>query len=478
MKIAVRVRRGAFVSAFAAGLVAMSGVVLAEDAFVASPVGVLHYVINPTGTPTLVETITDPDIKRPYGLGRRLNGALVVGNTDTCFVCGTGGIVSFTKASCGQPGVKAGSVTTGFNTPHALTIVGDYAYLLDSFNARIKTFRFNTAGAPVLVSNTSAGVLPTDVRGITVHPGLGEILVSTCCGSNNVSRFRIQADGSLSPIGSFSGNGISNPHQMVVSPSGELFVSNANGNSVSRFKFGPTGTVIPNGTISGNNISTPLGVGMSPWGELFVANSGNNSVSRFTFDGSGNAVANGSFGTPNTADHIIFASQLPPAFLGPAAQQGCPGGSVNIGIIGGAPIDTAAFATFVWQVYDPATLTWKNLADGPAPAPGTATVVGTNTPTLQLFDLTPADAAKYRVIVDAGCGTVTSTESVLTIKACDYSCVADYDGSGGTPDSTDIAAFFLDWLTGAECADADCSGGTPDSSDINAFFGPWLAGGC
>jgi predicted outer membrane repeat protein len=57
-------------------------------------------------------------------------------------------------------------------------------------------------------------------------------------------------------------------------------------------------------------------------------------------------------------------------------------------------------------------------------------------------------------------------------------CVADFDASGGTPDASDIDAFFNAWLAGSDTADADCSGGTPDSSDIDAFFTQWLAGGC
>jgi hypothetical protein len=57
-------------------------------------------------------------------------------------------------------------------------------------------------------------------------------------------------------------------------------------------------------------------------------------------------------------------------------------------------------------------------------------------------------------------------------------CTADFDGSGGTPDSGDIDAFFTAWLAGEANADADCSGGTPDAGDIDVFFGQWLAGGC
>jgi hypothetical protein len=57
-------------------------------------------------------------------------------------------------------------------------------------------------------------------------------------------------------------------------------------------------------------------------------------------------------------------------------------------------------------------------------------------------------------------------------------CTADFDNSGGTPDASDIDAYFQAWLNGNSSADADCSGGTPDASDIDAFFVSWLDGGC
>jgi hypothetical protein len=55
-------------------------------------------------------------------------------------------------------------------------------------------------------------------------------------------------------------------------------------------------------------------------------------------------------------------------------------------------------------------------------------------------------------------------------------CIGDFDNSGGTPDSSDIDAFFNAWLAGEDSADVDGSGGTPDSSDIDTFFIAWLAG--
>ncbi|NUQ69131.1 MAG: hypothetical protein HUU18_12755 [Phycisphaerales bacterium] len=57
-------------------------------------------------------------------------------------------------------------------------------------------------------------------------------------------------------------------------------------------------------------------------------------------------------------------------------------------------------------------------------------------------------------------------------------CIADYNGSGGTPDDADVAAFFDAWNNGDECSDANGSGGTPDDADVAMFFELWNNGGC
>jgi hypothetical protein len=67
---------------------------------------------------------------------------------------------------------------------------------------------------------------------------------------------------------------------------------------------------------------------------------------------------------------------------------------------------------------------------------------------------------------------------VLTGIDAGCPCPADFDNSGGTPDASDIDAFFIAWLAGDASADADCSGGTPDAGDIDTFFSQWLNGGC
>jgi hypothetical protein len=67
-------------------------------------------------------------------------------------------------------------------------------------------------------------------------------------------------------------------------------------------------------------------------------------------------------------------------------------------------------------------------------------------------------------------------DAVAVVDFCP--CTADFDASGGTPDTSDIDAYFTAWLAGNPAADADCSGGTPDVSDIDVFFDAWLNGGC
>jgi len=77
--------------------------------------------------------------------------------------------------------------------------------------------------------------------------------------------------------------------------------------------------------------------------------------------------------------------------------------------------------------------------------------------------------------------TFTPSWTECPAGSCPWSvvgCIADYNGSGGTPDDADVAAFFDAWNAGDECADANGSGGTPDDADVATFFDLWNAGGC
>lgn len=75
-----------------------------------------------------------------------------------------------------------------------------------------------------------------------------------------------------------------------------------------------------------------------------------------------------------------------------------------------------------------------------------------------------------------GCGPGTGVLDARLSFGCP--CIADFDRSGGTPDTTDVALYFDLWLAGNATTDTDCSGGTPDTNDVELFFTQWLAGGC
>jgi hypothetical protein len=109
------------------------------------------------------------------------------------------------------------------------------------------------------------------------------------------------------------------------------------------------------------------------------------------------------------------------------------------------------------------------------------TLIGTGNP----FNVTPTATTTYFARArntsngntSDACASATVTVRGPADPAC-CPCPADFDASGGTPDSTDISAFFNAWLLGDPTADTDCSGGTPDTQDIQEFFSAWLAGGC
>jgi hypothetical protein len=96
---------------------------------------------------------------------------------------------------------------------------------------------------------------------------------------------------------------------------------------------------------------------------------------------------------------------------------------------------------------------------------------------LILTNAQPSDSGEYAVEFRNSCGSVVSRSVAVTVlPPCP--CAADFDGSGGPPNTNDVTVFFNAWLAGNPAADVDCSGSTPDTADIDVFFNEWLAGGC
>lgn len=448
-------------SAWLRGGVACCLIVVSQAAadvmYIATEAGtLLRYDVNAVGTPSLLSSTTKPGLVRPYGLATRLNGDLIVGDRGPCTACAGGGMMSIDAPECGSIGDVLGTLTTNFFNPHDLVVLGDHVYMVNVYAGAIRRAKFNADGTFSDIGNDP--IISADGRGIVVHPGLRELLVSMCCGTNRVKRFTINADGTLTFRSDITGNGISNPHGMCVSPSGELFVANYDGNSVSRFKFDDEGNAIANGTITGNSQARSVSVALAPWGELFVGSSSTGAVSRFTFSG-GAAVSNGSFAIGAGVDKFIFPSQPPVMLAGPGVLPACPGAQVSFSLIAPPAAGVAGFS-YAWQAFEPSEGGWRTLQDGPAQPPFVAVVSGSSTPTLTLSDINYTDATQYRVVVTNSCGTAVGEPSRLAMCRVDFNCdgflsFADFDEfvsafEGGVP----IADFTSDGFLTFEDFDA------------------------
>ncbi|MDX9911680.1 MAG: GC-type dockerin domain-anchored protein [Phycisphaerales bacterium] len=75
-------------------------------------------------------------------------------------------------------------------------------------------------------------------------------------------------------------------------------------------------------------------------------------------------------------------------------------------------------------------------------------------------------------------GSAVFTSGSVTVRGL-RPCLADWDASGGTPNSSDFLSYLNDWSLGDACADLAPPGGDGnfDSSDFLAFLNAY-AGGC
>ncbi|MDX2118237.1 MAG: GC-type dockerin domain-anchored protein [Planctomycetota bacterium] len=453
-------------AAVSLGVVALAGSAIADVMTITTESGtLLRYDVNASGTPAFLSSTTKPGLLRPFGLATRLNGDLVVGDRGPCTACAGGGMMNINAPTCGSIGDVRGTLTTNFFNPHDLIVLGDHVYMVNEYANAIRRAKFNADGTFSDIGNDP--IINTDGRGIVVHPQLRELFVSMCCGSNRIRRFTINADGTLTFRSDITGNAISNPHGMCVSPSGELFVANYDGNSVSRFTFDAAGNAIANGTITGNAQNRTVSVAIAPWGELFVGGNGDGTVSRFTFGAGGAAVANGSFNVGANIDKLIFAAEPPVVLSGPAARQACPLTEISLSMINAAGAGIGDY-TYAWQAYVESTGTWRTLQNGPGEPPFVAVVSGATTPTLTLSDINYSDATLYRVIVTGNCGVAVGQPTRLAMCRADYNC----DGFLSFADFDDFVSAFE-----AGEAQSDFNGdGFLTFEDFDAFVEAFVAG--
>lgn len=177
-----------------------------------------------------------------------------------------------------------------------------------------------------------------------------------------------------------------------------------------------------------------------------------------------------------------------------ASNAGEPGGSGTNAALGDATWALRFYPTIPWSTPGGDFVADPSGSTGVPAAPTLGAVTWGSTPGLvgdvRAWRDRPAENFGWlvRVTIPAGVGArrffsreagdPLTRPALRIVYTTPCPCVADFDGSGGTPDVGDIDAFFAMWLTGEPSADADCSGGTPDAGDVDAFFGQWLAGGC
>lgn len=96
--------------------------------------------------------------------------------------------------------------------------------------------------------------------------------------------------------------------------------------------------------------------------------------------------------------------------------------------------------------------------------------------TLTITDARQEDSGYYKAVFTNSCGSVTTSETYVTVLYECPSCVPDYDQNGGN-DGGDWAAFFADFERGSPCADIDQDGGIT-GADIAEFIDLWTYGSC
>jgi len=204
-----------------------------------------------------------------------------------------------------------------FTSPVGVVLNHDQLFVAQRMSSDVLRFTVDPTGTATFSGAITDGLCCTAPRNVIVGPRGDELFVTECYSVDEVNRYSLDASGNTSLKGVIRDDGLSNPHAMVFSPWGELFVANADNNSVSRFVFDTVGNAVPNGQITGPTLNVPVGLDFSPWGELFVGNHyGSGGISRWLFDSAHNAIPNGFFSTPHTLADIKFFPVLLSRFAG------------------------------------------------------------------------------------------------------------------------------------------------------------------
>jgi hypothetical protein len=206
----------------------------------------------------------------------------------------TGGMIARFAAPFATPTPNGTISGVGLSMTAKMAVVDSELWVVDPGSANVDRLAFDSTGRATMAGMFGA----LNGRGIVFDPMTRSVFITECCGTDTILHFSVDASHNLGMLPPTTGNGLSSPHGMLITPWRELFVADLGAASILRFVFDAAGNPVANGVITGNGLNLPVDLLMSPWNELYVINQGAGAVSRFTFDASHAATAHGTFAVP------------------------------------------------------------------------------------------------------------------------------------------------------------------------------------
>lgn len=310
------------------GLIApVTGQALADSMLVAPMISqnmagtdpVLRFSFQGTGSVSPLSTIEPPAVINSASVTFNAEGELFVANRHDNFTAG-----SVSRFKMNEDGTfNANGVITG----NGLVGVADVTFspwgelfATNIVAGTVSRFNFDSNGHAVSNGKFLVG---DGLEGLAFNEE-GELFVARVWSNLAIYRYIFDGSGKPVPNGTIPANFGRGPHGLTFSPSGELFVSDANG-YIHRFLFNSTGNAVSNGKIA-TPMDLVMDVAFSEDGEMFLAGQQSSKIYRYLFDTNGNAVPHGQINTtevgfgmpavyPSASANLPFASFIPRAAL-------------------------------------------------------------------------------------------------------------------------------------------------------------------
>jgi 6-phosphogluconolactonase (cycloisomerase 2 family) len=260
-------------------------------------------------------TIVNGGTEQFIATGTYTDGTTQVITTAVTWTSGTTSVASIsvaglaTAASRGTTPITATSPGTTISGSTTLTVINAFAYApnidcVGTITSTVSEYSVGPTGALTQLGTVAAGNCPFAI-GITPNNAYAYVANSNgnnVTGSNTLSEYSINLDGTLSPLATIATG--ANPNSVNIDPSGTyVYVANFGGNTVSEFIIGQGGQLTPNP--AGATVVTgsePAAVAINPTNTYaYVANYGDSSISEYAITANGTLTAIGTITNANNA---------------------------------------------------------------------------------------------------------------------------------------------------------------------------------